>query len=137
MMSPTLKGDSRFKVLRKAVAALPKQRSSTRNLAHYIGLRKQDVHRLQLELAAVGLSSLGRCEGHVADTLMRLGAWRSAKRALALADPADDEIDRARRERLLHTNTEALLGARPRDRGWSHRNGSAHLFRDRGKRVIQ
>jgi hypothetical protein len=44
-------------------AALPKHRLSATNLAHYLGLRKREVRPLQLELAALGLSSLGRCEG--------------------------------------------------------------------------
>ena len=60
--------------------ALPKHRPSATNLAHYLGLRKQDVRPLQLELAAVGLSSLGRCEGHVRDTLRRLCAWLAGQR---------------------------------------------------------
>ena len=55
-------------------AALPKHRLSAANLAHYIGMRKQDIHRLQLELAAVGLSSLGRCEGHVDRKSTRLNS---------------------------------------------------------------
>jgi pyruvate kinase len=45
-------------------AALPKHRLSATNLAHYLGLRKRDIRSLQLELAALGLSSLGRSEGH-------------------------------------------------------------------------
>jgi pyruvate kinase len=58
-------------------AALPKHRLSAANLAHYLALRKQDIRPLQLELAALGLSSLARCEGHVLDTLLRLCAWLS------------------------------------------------------------
>ena len=66
---------------RAAIArALPKHRVSATNLAHYFGLRKQEVRRLQLELAAVGLSSLGRCEGEVRDTLLRLCAWLDGAR---------------------------------------------------------
>ena len=56
-------------------AVLPKHQLSARNLAHYLGLRRRDIRRLQLGLAAAGLSSLGRSEGHVRDTVLRVCAW--------------------------------------------------------------
>jgi pyruvate kinase len=95
-------------------AALPKHRLSAANLAHYLGLRKQDVRPLQLELAALGLSSLGRSEGHVRDTLLRLGAWLSGRecQATSTADP----LDWARAAALLHENTRALFGPPPAGR---------------------
>ena len=97
-------------------AVLPRHRASAVNLARYIGLRKQDIHRLQLELAAVGLSSLGRCEGHVRDTLQRLVAWLSGERDDAMAGESDERLDWARAERILHANPRALFGPRPRER---------------------
>jgi pyruvate kinase len=96
-------------------AALPMHRASAANLAHYIGLRKQDLHRLQLELAGVGLSSLGRCEGHVRDTVRRLCAWLSSGPSEALGC-APGPVDRAAAESLLHRNTRALFGPRPAER---------------------
>lgn len=95
----------------RIAAALPKHRLSAANLAHYLGLRKQDIRPLQLELAALGLSSLGRCEGHVRDTLIRLCAWLSNRGGEATA--AADELDSAKAEALLHDNTRALFGPRP------------------------
>jgi pyruvate kinase len=97
-------------------AVLAKHRSSAANLAHYLGLRKRDIHRLQLELAAVGLSSLGRCEGHVRDTVLRLCAWLAGERGDAIAAGSDDRLDWARAETILHANTRALFGPRPPDR---------------------
>lgn len=94
-------------------AALPKHRSSAINLAHYLGLRKQDVHTLQLELAALGLSSLGRCEGHVRDTLLRLTAWLSGDRDQAMAPDPGQDLDWAKAETILHANTHALFGPPP------------------------
>ena len=94
-------------------AVLPGHRQSAANLAHYLALRKQDIRRLQLELAALGLSSLGRCEGHVRDTLRRIGAWLSGAPTAAGASEA---LDSARAEALLHQNTRALFGPRPADR---------------------
>ena len=39
--------------------------SSAGNMAAYIGLRRHDLSEIQSQLAAMGLSSLGRTEGHV------------------------------------------------------------------------
>ena len=75
-------------------AALPQHRVSARNLAHYLALRNQDIHLLQLELAAIGLSSLGRCEGHVRDILRRLCAWLSGEMKEATSETPPDELDR-------------------------------------------
>ena len=44
-------------------------RMSALNLAHYLVLRQTDHRKLQLRLAALGLSSLGRSEAHVLPTL--------------------------------------------------------------------
>jgi pyruvate kinase len=98
----------------KIDAALPKHRLSATNLAHYLGLRKQDIRRLQLELAVLGLSSLGRCEGHVRDTLVRVSAWLSGRCGAGLV--AGDSLDWAKAESILHENTRNLFGPRPRDR---------------------
>jgi len=100
----------------RIAAVLPKHRPSAVNLAHYLGLRRQDIRRLQLELSAVGLSSLGRSEGHVRDTLLRLRAWLAGQRDEAMAPETEDRLDWGRAERILHANTRALFGARPPDR---------------------
>lgn len=95
---------------------LPRHRRSAINLSHYLGLRKQDIHRLQLELAALGLSSLGRSEGHVRDTLMRLCAWIEGRHAEAMAPAAEGRLGWALSEATLHANARALFGAKPKDR---------------------
>lgn len=41
------------------------QTQSARNLLHYLSLRRRDLRPLQDQLAALGLSSLGRAESHV------------------------------------------------------------------------
>ena len=43
----------------------PGHRESAENLLHYIALRGRDLRPLQIRLATVGLSSLGRAESHV------------------------------------------------------------------------
>ena len=42
---------------------------SATNLAHYLALRRHDIRPLQRDLAALGLSSLGRAEARVMPTL--------------------------------------------------------------------
>ena len=43
--------------------------NSARNLIHYLAVRQHDIRPLQNELAALGLSSLGRLEAHTLATL--------------------------------------------------------------------
>ncbi len=62
----------------------PAYRPSARNLARYLALRRHDLTALQAALAAYGLSSLGRCEAHVGETL---DAVRGALACLAGAGP--------------------------------------------------
>ena len=48
-----------------SVIALADFGPSAQNLARYLALRTHDLSELQPRLSALGLSSLGRCEGHV------------------------------------------------------------------------
>ena len=41
------------------------RRASAANLLHYVALRRQDIRSLQEKLEQMGISSLGRSEGHV------------------------------------------------------------------------
>lgn len=93
-------------------------RASARNLVDYLALRRRDVRELQKRLASLGLSSLGRAEGHVMSALRavlqileRLGAAEPT--VLASAQPSV-EFDEGRK--LLERNTEALLGPTPQGR---------------------
>jgi pyruvate kinase len=52
----------------------PAFRPSAANLAHYLALRSQDLRPLQIALSERGLSSLGRCEAHVLQSLTATGA---------------------------------------------------------------
>jgi pyruvate kinase len=95
---------------------LPGQQRSATNLAHYIGLRKQSVRQMQLDLAGLGLSSLGRSEGHVLDTFLRLEGWLETQRSGVHRQFATDPLDTNIAETILHENTHALFGPRPADR---------------------
>ena len=93
-------------------------RTSAANLAAYIALRSHDLCDLQIELAAQGLSSLGRCEGHVLESLDAV--VDAVRRILGEAgEPLDPSSVRAamdEAESLLRQRTDALLGAAPATR---------------------
>jgi len=93
-------------------------RASARNLAHYLALRSHDIREIQTQLASLGLSSLGRTEGHVMSgvravltILDRLGV----KEATFPGD-AGPQIEFGEDRRILERNTSALLGPTPADR---------------------
>jgi pyruvate kinase len=95
----------------------PTYRDSSRNLLHYVALRRHDLRPLQARLAALGLSSLGRAEAHVLGgieavlcVLHRLAGrpWQPPQHP-----PAGLELGAGKR--LLADRTEALFGpAAPR-----------------------
>ncbi|HSJ32721.1 MAG TPA: pyruvate kinase [Longimicrobiales bacterium] len=97
-------------------AVHPENRPSARNLVHYLSLRRHDIRALQLRLARVGLSSLGRLEPHVLITLDRTLAMLALARG---GEPPEFErppISFGEGNRILAGNTRRLLGVRPRQR---------------------
>lgn len=85
---------------------------SAANLAAYIGLRRHDLRELQAALAAVGLSSLGRCEGHVLATLDAVSyalAMMDGEKSLPCPVAAIDR-DMKRDRLLLRQHTDLLFG---------------------------
>jgi pyruvate kinase len=90
----------------------PEQRDSACNLLHYMALRQRDHTQLQRQLAARGLSSLGRSESHVLSTLE---AVRDVVASFVRAErpPASDRAPALSHERgrtLLHEHAMRLLG---------------------------
>jgi pyruvate kinase len=91
----------------------PQAAASMLNLAHYLALRHRDLRPLQAELALLGLSSLGRAEGHV---VASLDAVLGAAYRLCGAPPphpgrwpvAPHRF--ARGDLRLQANTQALFG---------------------------
>src|SRR5208337_4937148 len=62
------------------------QRPSAVNLLHYLAMRRHDLRSLQIGLADMGVSSLGRAEAHALPTVMAaLDAVRAMRR-----EPADE-----------------------------------------------
>lgn len=91
----------------------PNHQASARNLLHYLVLRRSDLRPLQLGLAELGLSSLGRAESHV---LATIDAVLKAMHSLAgsvWSPPAHEEeiIQFNQGAELLAKHTESLLGA--------------------------
>jgi len=94
-------------------------RESARNLVHYLALRRRDLRPLQLQLAALGLSSLGRAESHVlatVDAVLEILHRLTGRRRRAIA-PEAAPVAFGMGERLLEGHTEALFGPATPGRG--------------------
>ncbi|MBA4187339.1 MAG: pyruvate kinase [Planctomycetaceae bacterium] len=97
----------------------PNYRDSARNLLHYLALRRRDLRPLQLRLASLGLSSLGRAESHV---LATVDAVLEVLHRLE-GHPWNPSTSQEKRigfddgKRLLAEHTNALLGPETSGRG--------------------
>jgi pyruvate kinase len=99
--------------------AIPEaQRASALNLLQYLALRRHDLRHVQPQLASLGLSSLGRTESHVRQSL------EAVLHVLCVLN--GDTLDPDHRpmamtvetgESLLGAHTDALLGPSPTERG--------------------
>ncbi|MFS8922959.1 pyruvate kinase [Synechococcus sp. B60.1] len=78
------------------------------NLARYLALRQHDLRNLQLELAAVGLSSLGRCESRVLESLDAVIAILAATQGLSHKGPSYEEFYAG--DMALEQHTAVLFG---------------------------
>ena len=94
---------------------LREHRDSALNLVHYLALRQEDIRRLQGDLAALGLSSLGRLEGHVLATLEAvLGALHGlAGTSYERAGDTVPGINPPTAAALLAEHARLLLGPQP------------------------
>jgi pyruvate kinase len=88
------------------------------NLAAYIAFRREDLRSLQQQLSELGLSSLGRCEGHVTSTLESVAQALEALAGLSPAESALRQTGRGNRQgdKRLKQNTQGLLGKEPKQR---------------------
>lgn len=96
----------------------PQHGASARNLMHYLALRRHDIRPLQSQLAALGLSSLGRTEPHVMSALNAvvnlLGRLTGSEEACV--QPSNGTLGLGEGALLLEQNTRGLLGAPPAGR---------------------
>ena len=93
------------------------QTESARNLLHYLSLRRRDLRHLQEQLAAQGLSSLGRAESHVkasVDTIDEV-LHRLIDNHYEQQN-SDQTLNYQEGLELLNSHTERLLGPKPSNR---------------------
>ncbi|MEJ8756316.1 pyruvate kinase [Pontibacter sp. H259] len=90
-------------------------KKSAKNLLHYLALRQHDIRELQEALSLLGLSSLGRAEGHV---LASLQSVRSQLCQLAKCPPINKTLTVSffENRELLANHTKNLLGPLPKNR---------------------
>lgn len=98
----------------------PNYRRSATNLLHYLALRRRDLRPLQLRLAALGLSSLGRAEAHVLATFDAVLEVLHRLTGCARKTPREEPqaaVDFTGGEQLLTKHTENLFGRATPGRG--------------------
>ncbi len=95
--------------------AHPRLRQSAKNLLHYLALRQHDIRILQEQLAELGLSSLGRAEGHV---LASLQAVQNILLQLLNKEPAMSQplFSFSESKAFLDAHTHDMLGEKPPQR---------------------
>jgi pyruvate kinase len=91
------------------------QRSSATNLIHYLALRGHDLRKLQKRLSDIGVSSLGRSEGHILDDVNRVLEILRRLQCSSSTLPTSQSY-RDRSASLLEKRTDALLGPKPAGR---------------------
>jgi len=106
-------------LLKPSLTLHQSHRRSARNLAHYMVLRRHDLRELQAQLAALGLSSLGRTESHVLSAI--LAVYGVVGALLGSESPpinlrGEPPIKMGEGSRLLDSNTQVLLGKTPAGR---------------------
>lgn len=115
--SEMLKKESAYAEQLKEISS--ERQPSIRNLLHYIALRSRDIPALQLKLARLGLSSLGRCESSVIDTIdsvLSIMQEITGKEVALLAEEAKPVTFSSGR-RCMKKNTKKLLGDPPETMG--------------------
>jgi pyruvate kinase len=84
---------------------------SALNLAHYVGLRNQDVREVQARLSEVGLSSLGRSEPGVMANLLAVLGLIERLRGTGAPPGEPGAPTQLQGRGLLAAHTDALFGA--------------------------
>jgi pyruvate kinase len=105
-------GRTQFHTWRQRIARVEFGPSAL-NFAQYLAFRSNDLRPLQRRLMVLGLSSLGRAEGHVLAAMdavtVALEALAKDERAKQARSPSPFQFFRG--ERMLKRNTELLFGA--------------------------
>lgn len=93
-------------------------RGSARNLLHYLALRGRDIRSLQEALASMGLSSLGRAEGHIQYNVQLLlkHLHHIVRHSWQVPSGGESVVTRHEGRRLLERRAGRLLGEKPPSR---------------------
>ena len=94
----------------------PSHRLSAANLLDYLTLRQYDLRDVQLVLAELGLSSLGRSEEHVITSLERVIDNLHVLSGVGQQSRTEAAVSFAQGRAILATNADALLGPLRRER---------------------
>ena len=94
----------------------PDYQRSARNLVHYLALRQHDVRELQRELSRLGLSSLGRLEGHTLAAIDAvIGALRKLRGGVHAPLQGEPPVGYEAGAQILERHCEELLGPTGKD----------------------
>jgi pyruvate kinase len=108
---------SQLRLLPRSDAVDPAWQASAVNLAHYLGMRRADLRRLQERLAWIGVSSLGRAETHVLANFDKvLGILHVLAGRPWTPGTPDEPTGYERGRALLERHADALLGGSPSER---------------------
>jgi len=88
----------------------PCHRQGAANLIDYLTLRCHDIRPLQVSLAELGLSSLGRAEEHVITTIERVLSALYLMTGRTDVRRTESAVSFGAGRRALETNADALLG---------------------------
>jgi pyruvate kinase len=93
-------------------------RASARNLLHYLSLRTRDIRGLQESLASIGLSSLGRAEGHILYNVQLLlkHLHHIIRHSWEVPPESRTVLTRRAARQLLESRANRTLGPRPETR---------------------
>ena len=88
----------------------PKYQRSAKNLVHYLAFRHQNIQDLQRSLGKLGLSRLGRAEGHVLASVIAVRNLLNLFSKSKKINVAKAAIEIKDKNKIIKSNTNALLG---------------------------
>jgi pyruvate kinase len=106
----------REKFKAKLININPIYLNSAHNLIDYLALRQFEMRELQKNLSELGLSSLGRCESHVRESLQKVLKILHLIQGLDFQTLDENALNWAQSRLLLENFTENLLGKKPETR---------------------
>jgi pyruvate kinase len=94
----------------------PEHQLSSRNLVHYVAMRRRDLRELQTQLTDLGMSSIGRSEAYALSSVSRVVNLTNHILGERIAADIVAPCDHLLGAKLLHRHTRNLLGTPRSDR---------------------